>query len=305
MNRVKRFKKWAEYRTWPMGYYHLVVESFEKGELFNNDSQFVAGMNTVALVQFVFKVVILVFDLMVNHAHFLVRCTGSAAVDFFIAFKKRINSVLVADGFPPLPDDLGFKLIPIDVNDPYQLKDVAVYIPRNPYKANSRITPSGYIWSSNYLIFSDLNKLIQKKPLKDYTSSKMRKVLKSKTVLPEDYLFNENLGIILPESYVATTDVERVIGTSWNYCDRIVRNMDAYVRIAEKIGDRIVINDNELGTIIYSICKNKYGVKSYLELSLRDRCSLAVRLAKDYNIEPKRICRKLSIERSVLEDLLR
>ena len=81
--------------------------------------------------------------------------------------------------------------------------------------------------------------------------------------------------------------------------------MDAYVRIAEKIGDRIVINDNELGTIIYSICKNKYGVKSYLELSLRDRCSLAVRLAKDYNIEPKRICRKLSIERSVLEDLLR
>ena len=155
------------------------------------------------------------------------------------------------------------------------------------------------------MIFSDLSKLIQKKPLKDFPASRMRKVLKSKTVLPEDYLFNENLGIILPESYVATTDVERVIGTSWNYCDRIVRNMDAYVRIAEKIGDRIVINDNELGTIIYSICKNKYGVKSYLELSLRDRCSLAVRLAKDYNIEPKRICRKLFIERSVLEDLLR
>ena len=92
MNRIERFKTWAEYRTWPMGYYHLVVESFEKGDLFNNDSQFAAGMNTVALVQFVFKVLILVFDLMVNHAHFLVRCTGSAAVDFFIAFKKRITS---------------------------------------------------------------------------------------------------------------------------------------------------------------------------------------------------------------------
>ena len=288
-----------------MGYYHLVVESFEKGQLFNDDFQFAAGMNTVALAQFVYEVVILVFDLMVNHAHFLVRCTGAAAVDFFISFKKRVNSVLVADGYPPLPDDLSFKLLPIDVNDPYHLKDVAVYIPRNPYKANGRITPSGYIWSSNYLIFSDIIKLIQKRPLKDYHVSRMRKVLRSKTVLPDDYLFNENLGIILPESYVATDEVERIIGSSWNYCDRIVRNMDAYVRIAEKISDRIFINDNELGSIIYSICKNKYGVKSYLELSLSDRCSLAVRLARDYHIEPKRICRKLSIERSVLEDLLR
>lgn len=305
MNRVERFKKWAEYRTWPMGYYHLVVESFEKGQMFNNDLQFAAGMNTVALAQFVYEVVILVFDLMVNHAHFLVRCTGAAAVDFFISFKKRVNSELVADGYPPLPDDLGFKLLPIDVNDPYHLKDVAVYIPRNPYKASSRITPSGYIWSSNYLIFSDIIKLIQKKPLKEFSASKLRKVLKSKTALPGDYLFNENLGIILPESYVATDEVEKIIGSSWNYCDRIVRNMDAYVRIAEKISDRIFINDNELGTIIYSICKNKYGVKSYLELGLSDRCSLAVRLSKDYHIEPKRICRKLSIERSVLEDLLR
>lgn len=288
-----------------MGYYHLVVESFEKGQMFNNDLQFAAGMNTVALAQFVYEVVILVFDLMVNHAHFLVRCTGAAAVDFFISFKKRVNSELVADGYPPLPDDLGFKLLPIDVNDPYHLKDVAVYIPRNPYKASSRITPSGYIWSSNYLIFSDIIKLIQKMPLKEFSASKLRKTLKSKTVLPGDYLFNENLGIILPESYVATDEVEKIIGSSWNYCDRIVRNMDAYVRIAEKISDRIFINDNELGTIIYSICKNKYGVKSYLELGLSDRCSLAVRLAKDYHIEPKRICRKLSIERSVLEDLLR
>ena len=305
MNRVERFKKWAEYRTWPMGYYHLVVESFEKGQMFNNDLQFAAGMNTVALAQFVYEVVILVFDLMVNHAHFLVRCTGAAAVDFFISFKKRVNSELVADGYPPLPDDLGFKLLPIDMNDPYHLKDVAVYIPRNPYKANSRITPSGYVWSSNYLIFSDIIKLIQKKPLKEFSASKLRKELKSKTVLPGDYLFNENLGIILPESYVATDEVEKIIGSSWNYCDRIVRNMDAYVRIAEKISDRIFINDNELGAIIYSICKNKYGVKSYLELGLSDRCSLAVRLSKDYHIEPKRICRKLSIERSVLEDLLR
>ena len=305
MNRVERFKKWAEYRTWPMGYYHLVVESFEKGQMFNNDLQFASGMNTVALAQFVYAVVILVFDLMVNHAHFLVRCTGAAAVDFFISFKKRVNSELVADGSPPLPDDLGFKLLPIDVNDPYHLKDVAVYIPRNPYKASSRITPSGYIWSSNYLIFSDIIKLIQKKPLKEFSASKLRKILKSKTVLPGDYLFNENLGIILPESYVATDEVEKIIGSSWNYCDRIVRNMNAYVRIAEKISDRIFINDNELGTIIYSICKNKYGVKSYLELGLSDRCSLAVRLSKDYHIEPKRICRKLSIERSVLEDLLR
>ncbi len=290
---------------WPEGYYHLVMDSYEKGQLFHNELQFVAGMNTVALGQYVHKIRILAFNLMVNHAHFLILATGSDAVDFFIFQKKRINARLIEDGFPPLPDDLGFKLIPIDIQDPYQLKNNLVYIARNPYKADRKVTPSGYLWGSNYLMFSNISKVIQKNQIKDYSIDYMRKVLRTKIRLPDNYLFNDNLGMILPESYVSYKEAEAILMTSWNYCGDLVRNMDAYIKISEKIGDKIEINDQELDTIIFTICKNKYNVKSYLELSLDDRCRLGVRLFKDYHIDVKRICRKTGIEYSIMNELVK
>ena len=305
MNKIARLKKWNEYRSWPAGFYHMIIDSFEKGQLFNNDAEFAAGMNTVALGQYIHKIKILIFELMSNHAHFMVWSSGSDAVDFFIYQKKRINARLIKDGFPPLPDDLGFMLVPIDPSDPFQLQNGIIYIARNPHKADSMITPSGYLWGSSYLLFSNIGKIIQKKQVIDYSVDFMRNVLCSKTRLPDNYFFNDNLGIILPESYVLNQKTERILKSAWNYCNSLVKNMDAYIKISEKIGAKININDRELDTIIYTICKNKYNVKSYLELSIDDRCRLGVRLFKDYHIDVKRICRKIGIEHSIMAELIK
>ena len=305
MNRSERLKQWSVYRTWPAGCYHMDIDSFEKGQLFYNDSQFAAGMNTVAIGQYVYRIKILIFNLMINHGHYLIWATGNDAVDFFIFQKKRINARLIENGFPPLPEDLGFKLIPIDLKDPYQLKNVLVYIARNPHKADGKITPSGYLWGSNHLLFSNINRIIQKKPIKEYSIDYMRKVLRSKTRLPDGYLFNETLGIILPESYVLYHKAEEILMTSWKYCSDLVKNMDAYVKISEKLGNKIEINNSELDNIIFTICRNKYNVKTYLELGLDDRCRLGVRLYKDYHIPIKRICRKIGIEYSIMNELVK
>ena len=277
MNKIARLKKWNEYRSWPAGFYHMIIDSFEKGQLFNNDAEFAAGMNTVALGQYIHKIKILIFELMSNHAHFMVWSSGSDAVDFFIYQKKRINARLIKDGFPPLPDDLGFMLVPIDPSDPFQLQNGIIYIARNPHKADSMITPSGYLWGSSYLLFSNIGKIIQKKQVIDYSVDFMRNVLCSKTRLPDNYFFNDNLGIILPESYVLNQKTERILKSAWNYCNSLVKN----------------------------ICKNKYNVKSYLELSIDDRCRLGVRLFKDYHIDVKRICRKIGIEHSIMAELIK
>ncbi|MBQ8062101.1 MAG: hypothetical protein IJ205_09225 [Bacteroidales bacterium] len=305
MNRFARLKKWNEYRSWPAGFYHMIIDSFEKGQLFHNDAQFAAGMNTVALGQYIHRIKILIFELMSNHAHFMIWATGSDAVDFFVYQKKRINARLIKDGFPPLPDDLGFMLVPVDTSDPYQLQNGIIYIARNPHKADPAITPSGYLWGSSYLLFSRISTIIQKKQVKDYSVDFMRNVLCSKTRLPDNYVFNENLGIILPESYVLNQKTEKILKSAWNYCGNLVKNMDAYVKISERIGAKISINDRELDTIIYTICKNKYNVKSYLELSLDDRCRLGVRLYKEYHIDVKRICRKIGIEYSIMAELIK
>ena len=42
-----------EYRKQPKWYYHVIFDSIETGQLFNNDDEYADGMNSVAIGQYV------------------------------------------------------------------------------------------------------------------------------------------------------------------------------------------------------------------------------------------------------------
>ena len=111
MTKRKRLKLWKEYRTWPKWYYHVVLDSIETGQLFNDESEYVDGMNTVAIAQYIHNVSIVVFNFMINHGHFLVLATGNDIVNCMSFIFRRINARLIANGHSPLPENYGFKLI--------------------------------------------------------------------------------------------------------------------------------------------------------------------------------------------------
>ena len=46
---------YEEYRSWPRWYYHLVFDSFEKGQLFNDKGEYAQGMNGVAIGQYLYN----------------------------------------------------------------------------------------------------------------------------------------------------------------------------------------------------------------------------------------------------------
>lgn len=302
MSRNKLFEKLAEYRKYPEGYYHMVFDSIEDGQIFHSDEEFAVGMNIVAIEQYVCGLVIIVFNWMINHGHFLVWGNGNKCVDFFLNSKRRLNSMIVKNGHKPLDDDYGFKLVRI--NDEKQLEDNVIYIGRNPYKARHDRTPSGYIWGTNYLIFSDVSRMIHKTRLKDMHVMALRNILGTKTVLPGDYLYNEELGIILPESYARTDIALKALGSSSNYCTKLIRNMDAHLKIAEGIGESIRLDDNELDYTIWSLLKNRFKAGSVAELSNEDKCKMAVMLRKKYYVDIKRICRKIGLPLTVARELL-
>ena len=70
-------------------------------------------------------------------------------------------------------------------------------------------------------------------------------------------------------------------------------------------GDCIKIEDNELDYTIWSIVHNQFKVNSVAELGNNDKCRLAVMLHKKYYIEPKRICRKVGLPLSIVNELFR
>lgn len=301
MRNSKRKEAYKEYRTWPRWYYHLTFDSIEKGQLFNNDGDYTHGMNGIAIGQYIHKLSIIAFVLMVNHCHILLLGSGKDIVNFFIFMKRRINKRLVAQGFPPLPKEYGFKLVRIE--DPMQFKDTIVYIARNPLKARPDITAGGYLWGSTNLIFSETDKLFAKRELKNMSDREIMRRLKSKVVLPNSYVFNESLGFILPESYVDVRKAEQSLQDSWRFSSGIVRNMDANLKIAEGIGELVILSEGELDEIIFQNLKKQFNVNSVNELSTDNKCRLAVILKRRYRIDTKRIARKLRIDVAVLNKL--
>lgn len=301
MRSSKLKEAYKEYRTWPRWYYHLTFDSLEKGQLFNNDDEYACGMNDIAVGQHIHKLTIIAFVLMINHIHILLSGSGKDIVDYFIFLKKRANKRLRAAGHPPLPNGYGFKLVRIE--DKRQLSDTVIYIARNPLKARPDITAGGYLWGSTNLIFSEACKLFAKKELGNMSDREIIKKIRTRVALPKNYLFNESLGIILPESYVDVRKAEQCLQDSWKFSSGLIRNIDSYLKIAEGIGELVTISEGELDEIIFHSLRKEFNVNSINDLSMDNRCRLAVILKKRYRVDTKRIARRLRIDVTVLNKL--
>ena len=292
---------YLEYRQWPRWYYHLTFDSLEDGQLFHNDEEFADGMNGVAVGQFVFGLSVISFVLMLNHCHILLCGTGNDIVNFFIYMKRRINDRLREDGYPSLPKNYGFHLARIE--DERQLANTISYIARNPMKARPDILPAGYLWGSAHLIFSDIHKIVSKIKLEEISDRKKRRILRTKHRLPDDYVFNENMGYILPESYVLTNKAEKALGTSRRFSSDLIRNIDAFIKIDEGIGERTVLSEDDVNELIYQNVKEMFNVNSVNTLNIEEKCRLAVQLKKRYRLDNKRIARKLKLNPEIIETL--
>jgi len=292
---------YEEYRSWPRWYYHLTFDSFEKGQLFNDKYEYARGMNGVAIGQYLYGLSIVAFNLMINHCHILAYGSGEDMVRFFIFMKRRINDCLRDDGYPRLPDDYGFKLVKVE--DKRQFTDTIIYIARNPLKACHTATVGGYMWGSTNLIFNEMKELYDRKPLSGLSCRERRRLLRSGAALPDSYLYTEKYGFILPESYVLTSKVEQTFGTSWNYTYGVVRNIDGYLKIAEGIGEALVLSEDELNDIVVRTLRTTFKASSLDELSADDRCRLAMLLRNKYRVNAKRIARKLHIDPGTLKKL--
>ena len=292
---------YEKYRSWPRWYYHMTFDSLEKGQLFNDDGEYAHGMNGVAIGQYIYNLTIVAFNLMINHCHILAHGSGEYLVKFFIFMKRRLNDRLRSDGHPTLPGNYGFKLVKVE--DQKQLADTVIYIARNPVKACPKATASGYMWGSTNLIFNEMRNIYEKKPLNEFSRDEKRALFRSAVSLPDNYYYNEKYGFILPESYVLTEKAEQMFGNSWNYSYRVVRDIDGYLKIAEGLGEAVILSEDELNDIIAKKLKTIFKVNTLNDLGTDDRCRLAMVLKNKYKVTVKRIARKLHIDVSTLNRL--
>ena len=305
MTKLEKLRK--EYKSWGRWYYHLVLDSLGDRNLFNDKAEYINGMNTVALAQFMTGIDVIQFDWMRNHGHFVVRATGAQCCRFFDYSRYRLNVRLIKDGYPPLPSDWFFKLIRLGSFK--ELINAVSYSARNSYDARNDILPGGYLWSSNCFMFSDIEELIEFKTVEEIGTRGMIRLLESNVKLPASYKVSK-LGFILPESYIlrsedgSMTKARSLYKDSKDYTYRLFRDYDTYRKVASDMGEEWVPGGNDTDNLISNLLEINYGVNNVNSLDTDKRCDLAVTLGIRYGLTIDEIASRLNLSSTMVSKLI-
>lgn len=300
-------KRKSEYKGYGLWYYHMILDRLPGRLLLNNRQECIGVMNATAIAQYVFHVSIIQLDWMHNHGHLVIWAEGGNACNCFYYLKRRLNAQLIKDGFPPLPDEWFFMLRRLDTLD--DLVNAVSYSGRNAYDTRKDILPSGHLWSSNYMLFSDISELFEYRTVGEIGPRKMREILGSRVLLPAEYKVGK-LGYILPESYVmkvgqgARTKAESLYRDSKDYAYRIFRDYDTYRRLATDLEEVWTPSGTDVDTILFNELNFNYGVKNVSGLNAARRCDLAVTLGSRYGLGPDQIAAHLGMSTSAVAKLL-
>ena len=305
MRTIEKLRK--EYSSLEKWYYHLTLDSLGDRNLLNDKSQCINAMNIVAIAQNLYDVKVVQFDWMRNHGHFIVYADGQRCLLFFDYSKDRLNARLIKDGYPPLPDSWFMNLRKL--NSFRDLVNASTYSGRNSYDARGDILPSGYLWSSNYLLFSDISELLEYRTIASIGPAQVRRLLGSRVNLPPDYKVCK-LGYVLPESYLMKTPdgrmtkVRSLYKDSKDYTYKMFRDYNTYRKTAADAGELWTPTGGDIDALIDSLLNYGYGVSGIDGLKMDDRYDIAVKLSSRYGLSPEIIASKLNISSSTVARMI-
>ena len=284
---TKRQKRYAQYKNYPYGWYHLVTDKTKW--LFHTPEEFVFGMNTIAICTLLYPVRIVRFELMGNHIHIVLEGTGAACLKVFFYIRKRLGV------------DLDFQLIPI--TDKAQLMNTLLYVDRNPYETDLNVLPGGYPWGTGGLGF----RLQPPGGVRADTLSKayLRRILRSDVEIPGDFRVDTEWGMILPASYVDTAFFEQVFGTASFYLTRFVKSLEAFLHLADQAGEDLPISPAEVDSLIEDQLRENYGGNRFRYLRAWEKEKLVQTLANQYRIPPATLAERLDLPVYLVGQMIR
>ena len=289
--------------------WHFSTDGNAVDAMFENDEDFIAGMNRVFVVVQGYKVVILAFSLMDTHVHFILYGTFEECNRFmheyvrltswYISFKHHESNKL--DGVPirhqPVEDDA-------------YLKIVICYTVKNAPVGGIMFNALDYPWSSGPLYFKRTGYWSSPRWMDGVERDQSMGFEQRKDILRTN---NESIThsvvpmigpIVFPGEYVASEVVERIFKTckSFNYFLCITREEDVDSRGGSI--SLLSIPMQEMRQHKNEVCQELFGKKSIKSLSTEQRLRLARTLRRRYNSSIKQIARLCGLVYDEVKDLI-
>lgn len=283
-------------------FYLATTEHLTNNIWFQNEEDFKAGMNFVAVSQLVTQVKIYAFVLMSNHVHFVLGPSKSIVTKFINHFKKQFSQYCQKKySIVGLLKRNNVHIREIFLNDDSFEKAVA-YVHMNPVSANICLNPSMYMWGTGSCFFnSSINKC--KIKLEDISARARIKLLHSKINLPQHYSLDD--GYILPSSYIDTKFVESVFKTP--------KRMNYFLNKSSKAKRIYTVDINNHSTTfrdqmvvgcIHDLCNSLFRKENISQLDQLQRLELLRQLQYRFSCSVEQLARVTGIPYNDISKLL-
>lgn len=285
------------------GYYHICTDGNAIPWMFQDDEDFIAGINRIALCILKNYVEIIAFILMDNHVHFVLYGTALQCKKFINSYKMLTgkwihNKYGLKDYLRLLPTEM------ISISDEETLLNTLAYLDRNSIVAGYRYMPSEYPWGSARYMFRDKEHEYQQesdfKPLAQLPLSKQRSLLKTRAKVPGEW-YVDSRGMISPSSFMDFSRIENIFRTSTRYSYFLAKKLEGQVEMQLTKSRKVFIPDKELRQIVRKIAHDTYRTEDVRTLDVKSRLAIARRLRYDYASTLKQISRMVCLTDDLLK----
>lgn len=246
-------------------------------------------------------VIIISDQVMSNHIHTVAACSKDRCSDFLSRFEYRERKHLERSGRPA--DISCFRNNePIPITSLEMVRKEIVYCNRNGYVTDHSMTPFSYRWGGGSLYFNCFAQNVAGTPA-DRIAFKEKRRLSCRSVFdfPDGYRYQD--GMILPSSYVEYRLGQSFFRNAHHYFSMLSKNYEAYSEEAERLGDKIVVTDEEMYSIVRMMIKRDHGGIHPSLLPPSEKVEIARILHIDYHASNQQIRRLLKMNISDVNSL--
>lgn len=270
-------------------FFHIHTEPLETDVIFKSDGERAVALVYIAIAAAQAGVDVLAYALMSNHFHFILRGDEVRCRAFYREFARMLSLYFSRHGRPGVLDAIGNPgVTPITLLK--QFRDEVIYVIRNPFVVRQDVNLFAYPWCSGFLYFNPLLQWMDKQPAESLTLREKRELTHTRDVrLPEGLMLVN--GMAFPGSFVNYRLVESLFGAAQPFLMWALKNVEAQVGTALRLGEKPSLTDDDLLTISLRLCKNEFGVRGPSSLSEQQKYELAKRLKFDYYASNGQIAR--------------
>lgn len=281
------------------GYFHVCTDGRALPWMFQDESDFIAGVNRIGVSYLRTTTKVIAYVLMDNHVHFVLYGTMLECKEFITLYKQLTGTwIHVKYGLNDYLRQLPTNILLLDTED--RLLNAIAYIDRNPVVSGYRYLPSEYPWGSARYVFKDSREDRNVKSLSTISRRAQRALLSTRVALPGEWRIDDK-GMICPDSFLQVSVIESYFKTPIRYSYFIAKKLEGTVEQEMELSQKAFIPDIELREIVRKIIMHDYGKKSVSDLDVHGRLSVARKLRYSYASTLKQISRMVHLDRSALE----